>query len=222
MSFKKIHDRAVKLKGEKALKASLPNVKSARALSNTSDADYLEEMSKCIFRSGFVWKVVENKWPAFQKAFAGFNPKAVAHFSDEKLEALTQDASIIRNGTKIRAVRDNALFILDTAAEYGSFGKFLAQWPVEDITGLQLYLKKHGSRLGGHTGQYFLRFVGKDTFMFSKDVVAVLITEDIVDKEPTSKSGLASVQAAFNAWHEETGLPLSHLSRIMAASVNSG
>jgi 3-methyladenine DNA glycosylase Tag len=222
MSFKKIHERAIKLKGEKALKASLPEVRSATALSSISDADYLEEMSKCIFRSGFVWKVVENKWPAFQKAFASFNPRAVAHFSDEKLEALTRDASIIRNGTKIRAVRDNAQFMLDTATEYGSFGKFLAQWPAEDITGLQLYLKKHGSRLGGHTGQYFLRFMGKDTFMFSKDVVAVLIAEGIVDKEPTSKSGLASVQAAFNAWHEETGLPLSHLSRIMAASVNSG
>ena len=79
-------------------------------------------------------------------------------------------------------------------------------------------MKKEGSRLGGHTGQYFLRFVGKDTFLFSKDVVAVLIEEGVVDKEPTSKSGLQAVQLKFNEWREETGLPYSHLSRIMAAS----
>jgi 3-methyladenine DNA glycosylase Tag len=219
VAFKQIYARAVKRKGKQELESSLPQVKTRQALIRAADDSYLSEMTKCIFRSGFVWKIVENKWPNFETAFAGFNPKAIANFSDERLEALVQDKSIIRNMTKISATRENAKFILETISEHKSFGRFLADWPEDDIVGLLLYLKKHGSRLGGHTGQYFLRFVGKDTFMFSKDVVTVLVAEGIVDKEPTSQRGLRAVQEAFNDWKEETGLPYSHLSRIMAASV---
>ena len=219
MAFKKIYTRAIEKRGKKALTAMLPTVKTQSALIETSDATYLSEMIKCVFRSGFVWRVVEKKWPNFDAAFAKFNPKVVANFSDERLEIMAQDPSIIRHITKIIAARDNAIFVLDCIAEFGSFGRFLANWPEDDVVGLQLYLKKHGSRLGGHTGQYFLRFVGKDTLLFSKDVVTVLIAEGIVDKEPTSQKGLRAVQAAFNEWKEETGMPYSHLSRIMAASI---
>jgi 3-methyladenine DNA glycosylase Tag len=219
VAFKQIYARAVQRKGEQELSDSLPKVKTRQALIKATDDSYLSEMTKCVFRSGFVWRIVENKWSNFETAFAGFNPRAIANFSDERLETLAQDTSIIRHMTKILATRGNAMFILDTISEHKSFGRFLADWPEDDIVGLQLYLKKHGSRLGGHTGQYFLRFVGKDTFMFSKDVVTVLVAEGIVDKEPTSQRGLRAVQEAFNNWREETGLPYSHLSRIMAASV---
>lgn len=219
MTFQKIYDAAVAQKGEQELLALLPEPKSPNALQDTPDADYLAEMARCIFRAGFVWKIVEAKWPNFEKLFASFNPKAVANFSDERLDAIAQDKSIIRNLTKINATRDNARFVSEIAERNGSFGKFLCEWPQDDVVGLLLYLKKEGSRLGGHTGQYFLRFSGKDTFVFSKDVVSVLIAEGIVDKEPTSKSALKVVQEAFNGWRDETGLPLCKLSRIMAASV---
>ena len=221
MTFKQIYTRAVNRKGGQELAASLPKVKSRQSLIRATDDSYLSEMTKCVFRSGFVWKIVENKWSKFETAFAGFNPKAIANFSDERLESLAQDTSIIRNMTKILATRENAKFILDAISEHKTFGRFLADWPEDDIVGLLLYLKKHGSRLGGHTGQYFLRFVGKDTFMFSKDVVTVLVAEGVVDKEPTSQRALRATQEAFNNWREETGLPYSHLSRIMAASVGA-
>ena len=218
MSFQKIYDRAAQIKGEKQLVASLPKIKSVRSLKALPDADYLAEMTKCVFRSGFVWKIVENKWSNFETVFANFNPKVVASFSDERLETIAQDASIIRNFTKILAARTNAAFILDEAKRHQSFANMIATWPEEDLVGLLRYLKEHGARLGGHTGQYFLRFIGKDTFILSKDVVRTLIEEGITDKEPTSKSGLKAVQEAFNSWREESGLPYSHISRIMAAS----
>jgi hypothetical protein len=41
---------------------------------------------------------------------------------------------------------------------------------------------------------------------------------DITDN-PTSKREYALMQQAFNAWHQESGLPYSHLSRISAFSV---
>jgi 3-methyladenine DNA glycosylase Tag len=148
-----------------------------------------------------------------------FVPRAVAHLSDEALAEIAQDTAVIRNHQKINATRDNASLVLSVAEQHGSFGAFLADWPDDDVVGLQQYLKKAGSRLGGHTGQYFLRFSGKDTFMFSKDVVRVLIEQGVVDREPTSKKGLSAAQAAFNDWREETGLAFCKLSQIMAWSV---
>lgn len=221
MSFKDIYELALLLKGNAGLDATLPAVLKPASLKKVADADYLAEMTKCVFRSGFVWRVVDAKWPNFETAFASFNPRAVASFSDERLEQLSEDASIIRHRTKILATRDNAAFVWRIADEYGSFGQFLADWPVDDLVGLHLYLKKHGSRLGGHTGQYFLRFVGKDTFLFSKDVVTALVRAGVVDKEPTSQKALREVQQVMNEWRAETGLPYAHLSRILAASIDS-
>ncbi|HJL61854.1 MAG TPA: DNA-3-methyladenine glycosylase I [Pseudomonadales bacterium] len=219
MSFQKIYDEAVAQKGEEALADLLPQPKTNAELLAVPDADYLAEMAKCIFRSGFVWKIVEHKWPDFERVFVSFNPKAIANFSDERIETIAQDKSIIRHLAKINATRENAKFVLDIAEQHKSFGCFISEWPEDDLVGLLLYLKKAGSRLGGHTGQYFLRFSGKDTFIFSRDVIRVLVAEGVVAKEPTSKSGMLAVQSAFNEWRDETGLPYCQLSRIMAASI---
>ena len=40
-----------------------------------------------------------------------------------------------------------------------------------------------------------------------------------VPERPTAKRDLLKIQAQFLAWAEETGLPLTHLSRICAMSV---
>ena len=47
-----------------------------------SDGDdgYFEELTKAIFQAGFRWQVVREKWPAFQRAFNGFNLEVVARF----------------------------------------------------------------------------------------------------------------------------------------------
>ena len=66
----------------------------------------------------------------------------------------------MRNPQKIRSVRDNAKFVSEMAAEHGSFGKFLANWPADDQVGLLEVFGKRGSRLGGFSGQYLLRFLG--------------------------------------------------------------
>ena len=95
----------------------------------------------CIFRAGFVWRIIDYKWPGFESAFAKFNPLAVAHFSDERLEELAQDTTIVRHFTKIVAVRHNAVYVLDQQRRHGSFGAFIADWPTEDIVGLWLELK---------------------------------------------------------------------------------
>ena len=219
--FKTIRARAEKRKGgPKALEKLLPAKPNAKALAKLSDDRILSEMTQRVFSAGFSWSVIEQKWPGFEKAFLGFKPAKLAFQPDEFWHGLLEDKRIVRNGAKIMSVRDNAQFVQSIAKEHGSFGKFLSSWPASDEIGLLDLLNKHGSRLGGNTGQMFLRFVGWDGFVTSRDVVACLRDAGIdIAEEVKSKGDLARVQAAFNAWAEETKLPYTHLSRICALSV---
>ena len=219
-SFASIFERACERKGGmRALEALLPEPLPATALAEIADADMLAEMTKCVFRAGFVWQIIENKWAGFEAAFHGFDVRRCAMLSDEELEVLLGDDRIVKNAAKIRAVRGNAMFIAEVRDSHGSFGSYLADWPTDDIVGLWLDLKKRGERLGGQTGRFFLRFIGKDTPVLSADVVKALVQQKVVDKEPTSRKALAELQAAFNTWAQESGRPLCQISRVLACSV---
>src|SRR5262245_4536158 len=220
-SFKTIRARAASRKGgDAALAALLPQVASPKALAGLGDDRMLAEMTKRIFSAGFVWSVIEAKWTGFEKAFLGFAPTRLLSQPDEFWEKLAGDQRIVRNPQKIMAVRANAGFVADIAGEHGSFGRFLAEWPADDQVGLLELLAKRGARLGGRSGQYFLRFIGKDCFVTSTDVVACLRDAGLdIAESPSSKKDLRKIQDQFNAWARETGLPYTHLSRICAMSI---
>jgi 3-methyladenine DNA glycosylase Tag len=219
--FKTIRARAEKRKGgPKALEKLLPDKPDVKVLAKLSDDFILAEMTKRVFSAGFAWSVIEAKWPGFEAAFLGFQPAKLTFQPDDYWDGLLKDTRIVRNGAKISSVRENAAFVQQIAKEHGSFGKFLAKWPSSDEVGLLDLLLKRGSRLGGNTGQMFLRFVGWDGFVTSQDVVACLRDAGLdIAAEVKSKGDLAKVQAQFNAWATETGLPYLHLSRICALSV---
>ena len=220
-SFQTIRARAEKRKGgAEALARLMPPKPDLKALLKLRDDRVLAEMTQRVFSAGFAWSVIESKWPGFEEAFLGFEPPRLLSEPDEFWHKLTMDARIVRNGAKIASVRENARFVLDVAKDHGSFGKFLADWPPSDEIGLLEVLAKRGSRLGGNTGQMLLRFLGWDGCVTSKDVVACLRDAGLdVAEAITSKRDLAKVQAQFNAWAEETGLPYTHLSRICAMSI---
>ena len=221
ISFKNIHARAEKRKGgAKALNCLLPPKPDPKELAKLGDDRILAEMTRRVFSAGFAWSVIETKWPGFEQAFLGFEPGLLSLQPDEFWDGLMKDTRIVRNGAKIMSVRANAGFVRDVTQEHGSFGGFLAKWPSANEIGLLELLAKRGSRLGGNTGQMMLRFLGWDGFVTSRDVVACLRDAglDVADVI-TSKRDLAKVQAQFNAWAEETGLPYVHLSRICAMSI---
>ncbi|MGB0997265.1 MAG: DNA-3-methyladenine glycosylase I [Pseudomonadales bacterium] len=218
-TFAEIYQRAAARKGGKqALETLLTPVKGQSDLSKISDADVLAEMTKCVFRSGFVWKIIEAKWPGFEAAFGDFDVMHCAMLADEDLEVLQGNTDIVRHGKKIASVRANAQYILDVRADHGSFQNFLTEWPNDDFVGLWEHLKKNGNRLGGQTGRYFLRFIGYDTPIFSKDVVTALVQADVVDKEPTSKKAQQTTQEAFITWQQESGRSFKEISRVLAMS----
>ncbi|WP_223789291.1 DNA-3-methyladenine glycosylase I [Marinicella meishanensis] len=218
--FAEIHAMAAARKGGDAvLQSLLPKVPSAKQLAQKGDDRFLAMMCKAINQAGFNWTVIENKWPQFEEAFHGFDVQRLAFKPPEAWEAYVQDTRVVRNWSKIKALMENASFVHFTAQEHGSFARFIAEWPCSDQIGLMAYLKKHGSRLGGNTGFWFLRYVGKDCFTTTHDTIqAVKWAGYETHDHPTSKRDLTQVQLAFNTWHEETNLPYTHLSRIAAYS----
>ncbi|MDG4896601.1 MULTISPECIES: DNA-3-methyladenine glycosylase I [unclassified Mesorhizobium] len=221
LDFRKIHARAAKRKGgESVLAPLLGPLPDNGAVAKIPDDRILSTMAERIFAAGFVWRVIEQKWPGFEEAFLGFEPKRLLFQPDDFWHELASDSRIVRNPQKIRSVRDNAAFVDRVSKEHGSFGKFIASWPADDQIGLTAYLAKHGSRLGGNTGQYFLRWLEWDTFVVSADMAAALRDAGLdIAETPTSKRDLEKIQAQINRWSAETGLPRRHISRILAMSI---
>lgn len=219
--FRNILERAEHRKGgQKALSELLPPVLTSEELSKKGDDRFLAMMCKAINQAGFNWTVIRNKWPQFEEAFYGFDIKTLAFMPLEHWEAYANDKRVVRNWIKIKAVMHNTHMINGLADTHGSFAGFIADWKPSDQVGLMAYLKLNGSRLGGQTGYWFLRYVGKDCYTITRDVVLAIQNAGYdIRANPTSKRDLNKIQLAFNTWHNETNLPYSHLSRIAAYSV---
>jgi 3-methyladenine DNA glycosylase Tag len=206
--------------GEAAALEKSRNTQSVTDLERVPGDRLLSIMTRCVFNAGFNWKVIEAKWDGFEAAFEGFDPARLAFLGDEMMDRLITDERIVRNGQKIRATLENARFIAEIENKEGGFGKFLASWPGADQTGLLEVLNKRGSRLGGATGQYFLRFAGWDAWIASSHVCAALVREGVLDKPvATAKRDLQKLQDAINDYHENSGLPRAQISRLLAMSV---
>jgi 3-methyladenine DNA glycosylase Tag len=218
--FKPILGRAIKRAGgEAAFDEMMPKPASARKLTSVSDDRYLSTMSLRVFSAGLKHSMVEAKWPAFEEAFLGFEPRRVASMPEDDVEALMKNKALIRHWPKISSVPANAAAMLDIAKEAGGFGAWVAAWPGTDIVGLWAEMGKRFKHLGGTSTPYFLRMIGKDTFVLTPDVAKGLMDAGVVDRKPSGKRDLAAVQEGFNQWTEETGLPLCQMSRALALSV---
>ncbi len=206
--------------GADPLEKSLPVPETDEALRGLGDDRYLSLMSLRVFRAGLKHSMVDAKWPAFEEAFLGFEPRRVRAMSDEAMERLLADKRLIRHGRKIMAVRNNAAAICALAEETGGFGAYLADWPASRIVELWDDLAKRFSQMGGNSGPRFLRMVGKDTFLLTDDVVRALNHWGAIDGTPKGKAARANVQEAFNRWAGEAGRPLCQISTILARSVD--
>ncbi len=213
-----IWQRACERHGQERLREHFPRVARPAELRGLGDDRYLAMMSMRVFAAGFRWRVIQAKWAGFEEAFHGFDPGWVANLDAEGVEALAQDTRIVRNRPKILSTVANAAFVQQISNDHGGFGDWLAAWPVEDTLGLWEALKKGGDRLGGDTGAWFLRLVGRDTFRFSADVSAALVAAGVVPKAPTGKGHQRLAQAAIVGWSQESGLSLGAVSVVLACS----
>ncbi len=198
------------------MESHLPMSRKHDQLTDEPDNFYLSNMSRRVFRAGLKHALVDAKWPQFEEVFREFDPFFCAMISDDDIDQCMKDKRIIRHLGKLRSIRKNAQFILEKSKAFSGFGAYLAQWKPDNTVELWWELKKLGSNLGGNSGPAFLRMVEKDTFMFTRDVVAVLVNEGVIDREPTSKKDMRSAQSAFLAWQQECGRDLCEISRIIS------
>ena len=132
-----------------------------------------------LMQAGLMWRTILYKQENFEKAFNGFHIETVAGYDEAKYEDLMQDAGIVRNRLKIRAIINNAARVLELQKEFGSFDAYLwgftngetvknawrsldeipASTPLSDS--ISKDLKKRGFRFVGTTIIYaFLQAVG--------------------------------------------------------------
>src|ERR1700750_320537 len=71
-------------------------------------AAMFEALTLGVFEVGLSWSIVFGKRDAFREAFEGFDIAKVAAMTERDVDRLVQDASIIRNRSKIPASVDNA------------------------------------------------------------------------------------------------------------------
>ena len=80
------------------------------------------------FQAGLSWACILNKREAFRRAFDGFDLEKVCAYGPEKVQALLEDAGIVRNRRKIQAAVQNARVFRQIQGEWGSFDAYLWHW----------------------------------------------------------------------------------------------
>jgi DNA-3-methyladenine glycosylase I len=126
-----------------------------------------EALTLGVFEVGLSWSIVFRKRDAFRRAFHDFNVGEVAAMTDEEVDRLTQDASIIRNRRKIQATIDNARAMLasspklaELARTYettsGRAPRSIAELPAStpEAEAFAKRLKSQGYRFVGPTSVY--------------------------------------------------------------------
>jgi len=113
-------------------------------------------MARRVFSAGFVWSVIDQKWPGFERPSSASTPSGCCFSRLSSGMTSPPTKRIVRNPQKIKSVRENAKVRERYRSEHGSFasssphGRRRSDRPDE-------VLAKRGSRLGGNTRQYLLR-----------------------------------------------------------------
>lgn len=121
-----------------------------------NDDGYFEALTHQIFQTGLNFQMVQDKWPAFQKALSRFKIARVANYTPKHMERLLANKAIIRNAHKIEATVYNARAFIAIQREYGSFRKYLRSWDGAGFDTLQRDLIKRFKHVGPSAAQWFL------------------------------------------------------------------
>lgn len=125
------------------------------------------------FQAGLSWECILNKRAAFRVAFDDFDYEKIACYDESKLQALCQDAGIVRNRLKVNAAVTNARVFKEIRKEHGSFDRYIwsftkghtifetgrATSPLSDAISKEL--RRRGMKFVGSTIVYsYLQAVG--------------------------------------------------------------
>lgn len=130
-------------------------------------------------QAGLSWETILKRREGYREAFKQCDPVACANLSDDYLESLLTNTSIIRNRLKVFSVRQNARVFISIQQEFGSFDAFVWQFvqgqskinrpaslqvvptQTKESDALSKDLKKRGMRFVGSTIMYaYMQAVG--------------------------------------------------------------
>jgi DNA-3-methyladenine glycosylase I len=133
-----------------------------------------EALTLGVFEAGLSWSIVFGKRDAFREAFRNFNVAEVAAMTDQDVDRLLQNPSIIRNRAKIKATVDNARAMMSASPSLSALAeshertregapRSIADIPssTPQAEALAKQLKAQGYRFVGPTSVYaFMQNVG--------------------------------------------------------------
>ena len=133
-----------------------------------------EALTLGVFEVGLSWSIVFRKRDAFRRAFHDFDVGQVAAMTEQDVDRLMQDASIIRNRRKIQATIDNARAMLASSPKLAELAKTyestsdqaprsIAELPTStpQAEAFAKRLKSQGYRFVGPTSVYaFMQNIG--------------------------------------------------------------
>jgi DNA-3-methyladenine glycosylase I len=133
-----------------------------------------EALTLGVFEVGLSWSIVFGKREAFRRAFRDFDLAQVAAMTEQDVDRLVQDASIIRNRRKIQATIDNARAMIASSPKLAELARTykttsdraprsIAELPTStpQAEALAKQLKLQGYRFVGPTSVYaFMQNIG--------------------------------------------------------------
>lgn len=83
-------------------------------------------------QAGLSWSTILSKREEYQRAFNNFDIEYCSKLSDDELESIREKYNIIKNISKIKSVRSNAIAVISIQKEFGSFSDFLWRYVEDD------------------------------------------------------------------------------------------
>ena len=93
-----------------------------------SDRQHFEFLILEGAQAGLSWATILKRRSGYAKAFANFDPKKVAKFTNVQTNRILKDPGVIRNRLKIASAVTNAKLFLEIQKEFGSFDKYAWQF----------------------------------------------------------------------------------------------
>ena len=79
-------------------------------------------------QAGLSWRTILHKREGYRRCFAGFDPIAVAAFTQADIERILLDPGIVRNRLKVEGAVKNARAFVAVQQEFGSFDTYIWQF----------------------------------------------------------------------------------------------
>ncbi len=76
-------------------------------------------------QAGLSWDTILRKREHYRRAFAGFDPDAVARLDEARVDSLLADPGLVRNRLKVTSAVKNARAFLRVQAEFGGFDAYI-------------------------------------------------------------------------------------------------